>query len=68
MNYCLITVYAVISLNFFAVLLNFSHKECNLSKKQKLLSTIVALVAALLWPITIPISYLELLQAKLETT
>lgn len=64
MNYFLALVYWLMAIHVFMFWLDFFKKDRSMSNKEKLQSKIILVIATLFWPIVVPISYLELLNAK----
>jgi glucan phosphoethanolaminetransferase (alkaline phosphatase superfamily) len=67
MNNILVIAYWMGATLFFSVWLNLFKKDNHLSGQEKRLCWIILLIATLLWPIVVPLSYLELLQGKRHT-
>jgi len=57
-------VYLVISSYFFTNWLKFFKRKSRLSPEEIFLSFVILVVATILWPVVVPISYLELLKAR----
>ncbi|MEQ9620950.1 hypothetical protein [Coleofasciculus chthonoplastes] len=60
----LILFYLVMLPLFFTRWLGFLQREENLSPKAQFHSLMFLLLAAILWPLVVPISYLELLERQ----
>ncbi|WP_044210924.1 hypothetical protein [Coleofasciculus chthonoplastes] len=60
----LILFYLVMLLLFFTRWLGFLQREENLSPQTRFHSLMFLLTAAILWPLVVPISYLELLERQ----
>ena len=60
----LVVVYLMMASCFFYSWLKLFKKDTNLSSDERLLSQIVLVIATILWPIVVPIAYLELLKQK----
>jgi Ca2+/H+ antiporter len=60
----LIVSYLLISLCFFINWLNFFKQKHNLAPEDRFLSLVILVIATILWPVAVPISYLELLKAR----
>ncbi|MEQ8970137.1 MAG: hypothetical protein RIE73_07035 [Coleofasciculus sp. C1-SOL-03] len=60
----LILFYLVMLPLFFTRWLGFLKREENLSAKAQFHSLMFLLLAAILWPLVVPISYLELLERQ----
>jgi len=60
----LILYYLVMLPLFFTRWLGFLQREENLSPKAQFHSLMFLLLAAILWPLVVPISYLELLERQ----
>lgn len=59
-----ITFYVVMLPIFFSRWLDFMQHDDSLSPNEKFSSWVILLIATILWPIVVPISYLELLDAR----
>ena len=60
----LVVVYLLMASCFFYSWLKLFKKDTSLSSNERLLSRIVLLIATILWPVVVPIAYLELLKQK----
>jgi hypothetical protein len=60
----LIVFYLLVSLYFFINWLNFFKQKQNLAPEDKFLSIVILVIATILWPVAVPISYLELIKAR----
>lgn len=60
----LIVSYLLISLCFFINWLNFFRQKQSLSPEDRFLSIVILVIATILWPVAVPISYLELIKAR----
>jgi len=60
----LVFAYLIISLHFLRNWLKFFRREPRLSPEDKFLSLVILVIATILWPFVVPISYLELLKAQ----
>jgi len=61
----LIVFYIIIAAHFFTTWLKFLEQELRTySSEDRYLSWVTLIVATILWPVVVPISYLELLKAK----
>ncbi len=64
MNHFLVIVYWLIAVYFFTRWLDFFNKDAFMSNKEKLQSRMILIIATVCWPIVVPLSYSELLNAK----
>ncbi|MGB5963165.1 MAG: hypothetical protein WBG73_21185 [Coleofasciculaceae cyanobacterium] len=62
----LILFYLAILQRVFKVWLKFFQQDSDISLEEKRLSWFILIVGAILWPLVVPISYLGLLEKKLE--
>ncbi|MGC1393833.1 MAG: hypothetical protein WA828_06090 [Coleofasciculaceae cyanobacterium] len=62
----LILFYLAILQRVFKVWLKFFQQDSDISPQEKRLSWFILIVGAILWPLVVPISYLGLLEKKLE--
>lgn len=62
----LVLFYLAILQRVFKVWLKFFQQDSDISPEEKRLSWFILIVGAILWPLVIPISYLGLLEKKLE--
>lgn len=46
--------------------LKFFKQDTSLSSEDRLLSMVILVIATILWPVVVPIAYLELLQEKIK--
>jgi hypothetical protein len=53
--------YLIMTPLFFSIWLNFFQRDSSLSYREKRLSWVILLTATILWPVVVPIAYLELL-------
>ena len=60
----LVGVYLLMASCFFYSWLKLFKKDTTLSSNERLLSRIVLVIATILWPVVVPIAYLELLKQK----
>lgn len=60
----LIVAYLLIGHCFFTSWLEFFHLDTTLSSKERRLSVMILVVAAIAWPIVVPLAYLELLRSS----
>ena len=58
--------YLLIGQRFFQLWLKFFHQDVNLAPTERRLSLLVLSVGTIFWPIVVPVSYLKLLEEKLE--
>ena len=58
----LVVVYLLMASCFFYSWLKLFKQDTNLSSDERLLSQIVLVIATILWPVVVPITYLELLK------
>ena len=59
-----IAFYVVMLPILFSQWLDFMQHDDSLSPNEKFSSWVILLIATILWPIVVPISYLELLDAR----
>lgn len=57
-------VYLLISSYFFTNWLKFFKRKPRLSPEEIFLSFVILVVATILWPVVVPISYLKLVKAR----
>ena len=62
----LVVVYLLMAPCYFNTWWEFFKRDTSLSSEDRLLSTITLLVATVMWPIVVPIAYLELLREKIN--
>lgn len=62
MLYLLLVFYILLAGLFFVRWLDFFVEDEEMSQQMRLLSTFVLVLATILWPITVPFAYLELLK------
>ena len=60
----LVFTYLLTSSYFFTNWLKFFKRQARLSPEEILLSLVILIVATILWPVVIPVSYLELLKPR----
>lgn len=53
--------YLIMTPLFFSIWFNFFQRDSSLSYEDKRLSWVILLTATILWPVVVPIAYLELL-------
>jgi Na+/H+ antiporter NhaC len=59
-----IAFYLIMLPIFFGRWLDFMKHDDSLSSNEKFSSWVILIIATILWPIVVPISYLELLDAR----
>ncbi|MEQ9000533.1 MAG: hypothetical protein RID53_29035 [Coleofasciculus sp. B1-GNL1-01] len=59
-----IAFYVIMLPILFSRWLDFMQRDHSLSSKEKFSSWVLLVIATILWPIVVPISYLELLDAR----
>jgi hypothetical protein len=60
----IIATYLLMAIPFLSIWLNAFRRDTSLSARDRQLSLVVLAVATVLWPVVVPISYLELLKKK----
>lgn len=56
-----IVYYLLIARSFFTTWLAVFHQDTQLTSEEKFLATIILLVSTILWPVVLPLAYLELI-------
>lgn len=64
MIYCISIIYVTIATHLFMTWFEFADDMSNLSEQEKVLSWITLVIAAVFWPIVIPIAYTKLLKSQ----
>ena len=64
--FILVLFYVAILQRVFKVWLKFFQQDSDISPEEKRLSWFILIIGAILWPLVVPISYLGLLERKLE--
>lgn len=62
----LVFVYLLMAPRFFTRWLKLFKQDSSLSSEDKLLSMAILVIATTLWPVVVPIAYLELLKEKIN--
>jgi hypothetical protein len=62
MLYLILLFYILLAGLFFTRWLDFFLEDEEMSQKMRLLSMLILVIATILWPITVPFAYLELLK------
>lgn len=60
----LIVAYLFMAPFYFNSWLELFRKDTDLSSKERLVSMVILVISTILWPIIVPIAYLELLRQK----
>ncbi|MEQ8753801.1 MAG: hypothetical protein RID09_09830 [Coleofasciculus sp. G1-WW12-02] len=64
MIYCVGIIYGTIAAHLFTVWFELADDMRTLSEPQKVLSWVTLIVAAVFWPLVIPIAYTKLLKSQ----
>lgn len=62
----LVVTYLLTGSCFFYRWLQLFKKDTSLSSNERLLSLVMLVMATILWPVVVPIAYLELLKQKID--
>ena len=64
--FLLVLFYLAILQRVFKVWLKFFERDRDISPEEKRLSWFILIIGAVFWPLVVPVSYLALLEEKLE--
>lgn len=64
--FLLVLFYLAILQRVFKVWLKFFERDSDISPEEKRLSWFILIIGAVFWPLVVPVSYLALLEEKLE--
>lgn len=62
----LVLLYLAILKRIFKMWLKFFQQDSDISQAEKRLSWFILIIGAVFWPLVVPVSYLALLEEKLE--
>lgn len=62
----LLVAYLLMASCFFTLWLEFFKRDTRFSSEDRYLSIVILVIATILWPLVVPIAYLELLKEKIN--
>lgn len=65
-TFIVVLLYLTVLQRVFKLWLKFFQQDSNISLEEKRLSWFILIIGAVFWPLVVPVSYLSLLEQKLE--
>jgi hypothetical protein len=65
-TFIVVLLYLTVLQRVFKLWLKFFRQDSNISLEEKRLSWFILIIGAVFWPLVVPVSYLALLEQKLE--